>query len=296
MTSRLLVALVFALALAGCGRRAAPAAPVPAATEPRPTTAGASLLAMLPLHPQVVIEIDVARLRANAQTEKLAEALIPTFDPIVAHAQTIVIAAYGVGTTNAATLTLVRAIAKESPPNARKIGDDIFAIGPSDWLDQVAARAATAGIAADRDLLALRDHAMPDKAPGASLRVTAQLSFDARIALARMTGLEAAPEKLSIWLDVADDLAMIIDADGGKDVKLTRTMVLGALASLAKEPTVGLAGLRGSLDNAKVVTRGTWVRAIVAIGPEHLARGIHRILASMPPPSEHDGTVTSPNH
>ena len=45
------------------------------------------------------------------------------------------------------------------------------------------------------------------------MRITARLPFDARVALARQTGFDAAPAQLSLWADVADDVAIVVDAD-----------------------------------------------------------------------------------
>jgi hypothetical protein len=139
-------------------------------------------------------------------------------------------------------------------------------------------------IVAAPELLALRDHAMPPNAPGAALRITARLSFDARVALARQTGLDLAPAQLSIWADVVDDLAIIVDADAADpgDAKTkhpTRRLeagMRGVLAGLAEEPAIRALGIPSSLERAKLVARGTWVRTIVAIGPAHLQRVVAR--------------------
>ncbi len=99
--------------------------------DPAPTTPGDKLLAMLPPGAQVVIEIDLARLRANPAigavvTQALAVRAnedVPdpkdTKDPKslglgmpaspLAGADQIVLAAYGVGTAQAATLTVLAA-------------------------------------------------------------------------------------------------------------------------------------------------------------------------------------------
>src|SRR5581483_775796 len=116
----------------------------------------------------------------------------------LAGAEQVVLAAYGVGTAQAATLTLIAA--PHDLPGAVKIIDGFYAVGPPDWIEQVENRVALAttgeakfAIRAPAELLTLRDHAMPPGAPGASVRVTAMLSFDARVALARQTGLDSAP-------------------------------------------------------------------------------------------------------
>src|SRR5262245_43449726 len=139
-------------------------------------------------------------------------------------------------------------------------------------------------IRAQPELLALRDRAMPPNAPGASLRITARLPFDARVALARQTGIEAAPAQLSVWGDVVDDMAIIVDVDpadpGEKNAKKAAAQMTGvvqrALATVGNFPEVRALGVIDSLENARIVSRGTWVRAIITIGPEHLKRAMVR--------------------
>jgi hypothetical protein len=122
-----------------------------------------------------------------------------------------VFASYGLGTSEAATVTLV--VAKSEVPGATRIGEGTYALGPPDWVAQIEARAVLAEgkLVVAPELLALRDHAMPEGAPGASLRITARLPFDARISLAS-TGIESAPSQLGL-ADVVDDFAIIVDAD-----------------------------------------------------------------------------------
>jgi hypothetical protein len=131
---------------------------------------------------------------------------------------------------------------------------------------------------------------MPEKATGAAVRASARLSFDARIALARMTGLEQAPGQLSMWLDVADDLALIIDADSADPgekkpavaAKAMEKVVAAALRSLALDPTVRAVGISPSIANARFAEQGTWVRAIITIGPLHLGRAVERAMKQLP--------------
>jgi hypothetical protein len=210
----------------------------------------------------------------------------------LAVADVVVLAAYGVGTSSAATVTLLAA--KQEIPDAARVADGIYAIGPEAWTAQIAQRGALLDasglVRAQPELLALRDRAMPPRAPGASLRVTARLSFDARVALARQTGLEAAPAQLSIWGDVVDDLAVVVEADaadpgdrrGRQAVARLEAAIRGALVLLAGEPIVQALGLPRSLDGAKLTVRGTWVRAIVALGPEYLKRVAARASALLP--------------
>jgi hypothetical protein len=329
--------LAAAVMMAACGDK--PPA-VPPRTDVAPSTPIDKLLAMLPAGAQVVVELDLARLRANpvvgavvtralAVDDALGDALIGSHDPAERGREgpllidprdatrggvnppaspaergregpllinQVVLAAYGVGTAQAATLTVMAAA--RAPAGATKIMDGFYAVGPPDWVELVEQRVALAStgevkfaIRAAPELLELRDHAMPPNAPGASLRVTARLPFDARVALARQTGLDAAPAQLSAWADVADDLALVVDCDAedpgnrpepGKHsdaAKRLEATLRGALAAVADQPAARALGLPSSLAGAKLVTRGTWVRAIVAIGPAHLQRVVDRAAA-----------------
>lgn len=321
--------VVIAIGAVACGKdKQASESPRPDAA---PSTPGDKLLAMLPQGAQVVIELDLARLRANkvigpVVTEALAEntvslpgagsgsdangALPPS--PL-SGADQVVLGAYGVGTAQAATLTLIAA--PHDLPGAVKIIDGFYAVGPPDWIEQVQNRVALAttgeatfAIRAPAELLTLREHAVPPGAPGASVRVTAMLPFDARVALARQTGLDSAPSQISAWGDVADDLALIVDCDSddpgnrstaGKKSDAPRrleAMLRGALGAIADQPAARALGLPGSLNNARLVTRGTWVRAIVAIGPAHLQRVVERAtkLLRTPPAADPEPVPAPP--
>jgi hypothetical protein len=284
--------------LVACGGH--PRQPVPSA-QPHVATGAEHVLALLPDGAQLIVEIDLARLRANPVVGDLASkalaqlgagATLPGLPTAVqgsplANAEQIVMAAYGVGTAQAATLTIIKT--KDNLADSTRIGDDLVAIGPDDWVGQLEARAAIDAqhpLVPPEELLRLRDHAMPQGATGAVIRVTARLGFDARIAFARQTGLDSAPAQLSIWGDVADDLAIVIDADAsdGKDKDAARRLahtLRGTLGAIAEEPTVRALGVPTSLTDARLVTQGTWVRAVMAIGPRHLARAVERARAML---------------
>jgi hypothetical protein len=269
-----------------------------------PATQAERALALLPDGAQIVVEIDLGRLRANSvvgpvTTDALGRAGADTKLPglpmqvsgsPLANSDLIVLAAYGVGTAQAATLTLLAT--KSDVPGAIKLDDEFVVLGPEEWTRQVEARSAIAAqtpLVASADLLALRGHAMPKGAPGAVLQVTAQLGFDARVALARQLGIDLAPARLSAWADVADDFAFVIDADaadpGDKVAKSAIARMrkgLGKLlAAAAVEPALRILGVTSSLEEARFVEQGTWVRAIVAIGPRHLARIVERARAML---------------
>ena len=291
---------VVALALViGCGGKAPSTDLVPKHSE----TGTDGLLALVPDGAQIVVELDLARLRANpvvgpAITRALArQVALPGMGTTpLAQADQVVLAAFGVGTAQAATLTLIASRAKLDVADAdaaaagliglTEVAPGVYGIGPPDWLASAQQRAGLASHAT-AEIYKLRDHAMPAGAPGAALRITARLPFDARVALARQTGLETAPSQLSVWADVADDLAIVIDADGadGKDskdaAKRVRRGLESALALVGAEVTP--LGARASIANAKFVAQGTWVRAIIAIGPAHLQRIVERATALLGP-------------
>jgi len=250
------------------------------------------LLALLPQGAQVVIEVDLARLRANpvvgaVVTRVLGAGTVPQLAAMPT-ADRVVLAAYGVGTAQAATVTLLES--KTAVSGARDLGDGVWGLGPPEWIDPIESRAALAGagvgkqLAAPEDLLALRDRAMPQGVPGASLRVTARLGFDARVSLARQTGLDSAPAQLSLWGDVIDDLAIVVEADASdpgekatkQSVARLSAALQGALRALAAEPIVQALGVAPSLAGARITVHGRWVRCVIAIGPQHMKRVVDR--------------------
>ena len=299
-----LAVLVALVACGGGARRARATIDKPVKVVAK--TAGDRILPLLPEGAQLIVELDLQRLRANPVVGKLVTGVLtgPAI-PIagvpaspLGGADALVLASYGMGTSQAATVIVLST--RDKVENGVPIGDGLVALGPESWTAQLEARAAIAGadgkLVAAADLLALRDHAMPDGAPGASIRITARLSFDARVALARQTGLEAPPARVSVWGDVVDDLAIIVDADAAdpgdkkakQPAKRLETGVRGMLAGLANEPALQALGLPSSLQGARIVSQGSWVRTIIAIGPAHLHRVVERanaLLAAQAPSS-----------
>jgi hypothetical protein len=302
--ARALVLAVFVLGACGGSRPG-----VASAAPPRPLTAIERILALLPDGPQVVVELDLARLRGNAVVGPVAttalaqlgtEGHLPGLPMTVAGsplgaADAVVLAAYGVGTANATTITLLAT--KADVPNARRVGDFVV-LGPEDWVGQVESRKAIADahrteLAAPAWLLALREHAMPKGANGAMVRVTARLPFDARVALARMLGVDSAPAQLSLWGDIEDDLAIIVDADaadpgdkaGKTAARRLATTIQHTLGAIADLPAVRALGVPGSVTDARLIEQGTWVRTIIAVGPRHLKRVVERAREMLGPSS-----------
>lgn len=291
---------------------------VPARAEAPPATVSERLLAMLPQGAQVVVEVDLARLRANpvigaVVTRALAGrtgevAGVPA--PPLAVADQLVLAAYGVGTAQAATVTVLAA--PHDIAGATRLAEGFYAVGPPEWVEQVQQRMALAGtgesglaIRAAPELLALRGHAMPAGAPGASLRVTARLPFDARISLARQTGIDAAPAQVSAWADVVDDFGLVVDCDAadpgsasggrrGDPARRLEATLRGALAVVADQPAIRRLGLPSSLAGARLIAQGTWVRMILAIGPAHLRRVVERAAGLLGEPDVPAGPPAPP--
>ncbi len=297
-------ALVLAIAACACGGRSQTSSVV--ATPARPATLAERMIALLPDGVQLLVEVDLARLRANPVVGEVTsralddlgeDAKLPGLPMTVqgsplAAADLVVLAAYGVGTAQAATVTLLAT--RKDVAGATRLAPDVVALGPPEWVDQLEARAAIAArepLVPTLDLMRLRDHAMPKQAPGAVLRVTARLPFDARVTLARELGLPTAPAQLSVWGDVVDDLAIIVDGDaadpGDKDVKQAARRLADAMRALlvaaGNEPALRALGLTGALRDVRMIDQRSWVRTIITVGPRQLARAAERARAMLPP-------------
>jgi hypothetical protein len=294
-----LVAVVLVVAAVACGPRGGRRGPGGGRPVRSPTTTAERMIALLPEGAQLLVEIDLARLKANPTVGALAtkafgqlgeDTKLPGLPMSVqgsplASAEVVVLASYALGTAQAATVVLLGT--KEDVTAAIRVAPDIVVLGPEEWTSQIEARAAVAEhapIASSLSLMPLRDHAMPAKAPGAVFRLTAQLSFDARVALARQIGLETTPAQLSIWADVVDDLAIIIDADAtdpgdkkSKDAAARMSRALTEVLALAgNEPALRALGLTSALRDARMITERSWVRAIITVGPRQLERAVQR--------------------
>ncbi len=310
--------LVVAL-VAACGGRAGRSTTTATPTTPVATTVADWMVAVLPTGVQIVVEVDLKRLRSNEVVGEVATRLLADMGdeqklpglPMnvqgspLAKADAMVLGAYGVGTPQAATIIVLATT--EDVTGSTRIAANLVVLGPDEWTSQVAMRSAIAKLAPDvpaplgerlpvtlaDELARLRDHAMPAKAPGSLLRLTARLPFDARIALARQTGIEAAPAQISVWADVVDDFGLIFDADaadpGEKNAKAARKLVASSLqrffASIASDRSIRALGLANNIAGARFVEQGTWVRAIIEVSPRQLARAVERARAMLGPAS-----------
>jgi hypothetical protein len=251
----------------------------------RAPTAGDALLAQLPIGAEIVVEIDLARLRANTVVGPVASEVFaapPAIEgapaaPSLDGASAVAFGAYNIGTPAASTITVVAG--GKRPPEALDLGDERWALALE---GEVAALLATdAGgpsAAGDAALQTARAWAMPAQADGASLRVAAVLSPEARAGMGEILGVAAAPAVVSVWGDVADDLAIIVrmaDKPHGKSPAWLPG-VARALTRTASLPPVNALGLSRPILDADVRREKSGVTITMIVAPGRLRRAVDR--------------------
>jgi hypothetical protein len=249
----------------------------------RAHTAGDDLLSLLPAGADGVLEIDLARLRANAVVGALVPMLPPVpdqnhlgYDPL-RELDVVVLAVYGVGRDDAQTLTLVRGEAFDASKaqHATALDAHTAVYAPDALVARV--KSGESSVSGDLGFLALRDTAMPERAEGASIRLTARLSKDARITAAGKLGLDAMPATISLWMDVADDLAIIafLQADDTDMAKRLAQAVLDARDKVGR-----MADARWELDpvlaKLEAIPEHEMVKLRWVIGPRALKALVER--------------------
>ena len=288
------------IALAGCGggRGAASGASaggapqLPSTAPERAPTVGDTALRLLPPGADLVFELDLSRARKNPLVGPVVDTWIDAADgamegrplpldapkPPLSGAAWVVIAAYGVGTGRAATVTLVEPAPGMAIAGSTVIKAPIVALAPPAWIEKV--RVAVAGgpsAADDGVLMALRARAMPARAEGAVLRGALRLSDDARIRLASALGVEPAPRAVSIWADVADDAALVMDLDAydGADPEAPRrlgTALQRTLDKIGGNAVVRSLGLTPPIARTRVegAQGSSWLHVVTVIPPGRL--------------------------
>ena len=289
--------LLAAAACGGSGRGAeathAPAPP-PVEVPVRSATAGDRLLALAPAGADALLEIDLARLRANEQVGALVRAVTGpgaelagqggTAD-LVSGSDQLLFVSYAVGGAEPGQLVLAAGPQAARIAGAEPLADGVVAIGPPALVAR-ARRVAAGGeppLSEERPLLRARAMAMPEAAEGASLRMAAHLGFDARVALSRELELDAVPVWMSVWLDVADDLAGVALLGGDDDA--TPERLASAADRLRKRieaaPSFRRAGLAALAGAVTIEARATDARIVLVVGPRRLAQLVERVMARL---------------
>lgn len=281
------------MCVASCGGRAArrSAAAVAVAVNAGPMSPQERVVALLPPGAQLVLEFDMARLRAhpvlgdlwakvseNLKTYGAPAALAAAstasfeqaFDPVL-QADFVVVGAYDIGTSAARTVTLSRG--QTPPPGAVLVGDGVYAVGPDGMLGELMVRGA-APLALSPSFRSLRQRPMPQGATGAIVRLTAQWPKTSAIDLQGYLGTSVVPTDVSLWFDVVDDAAVVVHAR--IDDELARATFVSSLqtgaANLAKAPWARALGLAPSLAGVKVGQRDGEVVLVLLIGPKRLSQ------------------------
>lgn len=269
-------ALAIAALCAACG--GSPRAPRRPTARPESTYGAPGLVALVAPQAEWVLEVDLARARANGAIGETVRSFALATDerargglglnPLL-DADQAVIASFP-GSDGPGILFLFRGPQVKAPadrPDVSAIDATTIAIGPLG--PREAARAAASGKRAslydDADFVDLRDAVVPQGAPGATVRLTARLPFGRRIAVASQLDLDEAPPRLSAWGDVADDLVIIVRADAERPDAADRLAdaIDRKLQVIVRELLPG--------GRARVKAEGKLVRAVIEVGPHALA-------------------------
>lgn len=298
--------LMLLVALAGCYKKALSQAPVVPERTPTP---GDELLTLMPAGAAVIVEIDAGRMRRNAAVGPLVTAVNAHVDSpddpelvklalgILRHAESAAIGIYDPGTDKARMLVLLRDLDAARVKTAVRLNDHTHALGPPELTErarEMAGGAPRPSVADDPELMSMRAAPMPEGATGAALRATARLSFDARVQLASRFELDAVPEKLALWGDVADDLAVVVHMAGktSSEAQQLAQAVLAVRDRARRQPAPVRVLLQPVTAGTEAKAIGGVARATLVIGPRQLAWMVERLVvmlggkppAAPPPP------------
>lgn len=254
---------------------------------PLPEAGPGRLLAFVPPNADLVVEIDVARLRNNPALGELARKLIDSDVPLAPQTSlppgvptslrgvdAIVLASYHVGGADAQTLTLLQAAPGQRVAGVT-VAPGIVAVGP----ENLAASAVLLGgnptlqNQLTTTLAKTRQHASLAGSSGAVLRIAAHLTpavaADLRV-----------PIDVAVWSDVVDDAVLIVACP-----KADAPAVLQRLQHTARLPLLGMLGLAPSLADATLQPMGAWSRVVVVVQPNRLRRVVQRATAVLGKPN-----------
>ena len=275
-------------AVVACGGSKKERGPKPVEVPARRATAGDPILGHAPSGADAVLEIDLARLRKNKVVGPLVAAVTAAGEvggDLVAIGDAVVIASYRIGQSDAGQLVFVAGARVGELRGAHRIDDSLVVFGPPALIREVDAVGAGHGssLLADRALLRARSLAMPAAAEGASLRIAADLPFDARLALAKRLEVEIVPEWLSVWFDVADDMAGVALLGGGADADPQDLVkaVARLRDRLVAADSVKRVGLDGLIENVGVQIAGPDARVVLVVGPRRLASLVAGVMDRM---------------
>jgi hypothetical protein len=281
-------AALLCLALLACGGSSGPAtAPLPV----RATTAGQSLLSFAPLGADLLLEVDLSRLRQNAVVGGLLSAVAaPGSDQrvdLLQQAEVALLCVYDIGGVPK-QLILLRA-EDENLAGTEVLAENIFAVGDSKLVSRAAGiQSSEDSMLADRELLRIRETVMPAEAKSASLRVSVRLDFDARVQIASKLSLSDVPVSIALWGDVVDDMALVahLASDEAEDVPRLERAILGLRGRFAKNALLRFVGLSVPIREAKVRGQAKVVKVTLLVGPKRLQYVVGRLLKYLSRPGE----------
>ncbi len=282
-----------AIAWAACGGSSSEPKEPKVAVPERIETTGDAILKMIPSGADSILEIDFERLRTNTVVGELARSLTRVSQVsgqdggvnLATMGDFVTFVSYGIGEPNPERVVVVRGGNAAAIKGSFRLDGSTVALVSKKMESKLALVAAgrESSLAEASELTRLRALAMPDKASGAVLRVAAHLDFNARIALAKALDVDEVPVSVSVWGDVADDLAIIALVSGENAKEGGR--LAGALAKirsrLAGQAMIRRFGVGRLLRGAKIENHGAAARMVLLIGPRRLKRLVERILAQI---------------
>jgi hypothetical protein len=281
-----LAAAWLCLALLACGGSSPPVvAPMPV----RATTAGQGLLASAPMGADMLLELDLKRLRNNPVVGSLLASVASpnnseTVD-LLRQAEVALLCVYDIGGVPK-QLVILRSD-EESLSGAVPLGEKLFAVGDAKLLAKAAGiQGPKESMLADLELLRLRDQVMPAEAKDAALRVSLRLDFDARVAIASKIQISDVPISVAVWGDVVDDMALIahLGSDEVEDGPRLERAILGFRRRVAAHGFARGLGLSTPIREAQVTRVDKMVRVLVLLGPKRLQYVVNLLLKQLSNP------------
>lgn len=277
--------------MAACGGKSAPdARGVDPAVPERAETVADAYLQILPAGADALLEIDLGRLRDNATIGPLVKRLVETselslaFD-VLRDADSIVVASYDLGEPEAGQITIVRGDRADQIADARKLDERTVVLANERLANKLDAvkRGDAQPLRTDSDLLGVRALAMPEKAKGASVRAVAVLDFDARVSLAGQLDIDPMPKTLSVWGDVADDLAIValLSGDDADEAKRLGVAVERLRDRVARSKPLAKLVIGYVLRSLEIKIQSKAVRVILLVGPSRLERIVTRLMGKL---------------